>query len=171
MTECMTSWNSEENALHELYSIRASETVTTSHLNTVHEALACFPHSVLVLCTVGDIACLVDKSLSEQLEDPLVYYQRAVVIDPECWEAWESIGYYFDVYKNDLHQAEQAFRKAIEFGAEAEAYSGLARVLCECGRRAEALQLLKEGAIIFPGSKAIRRRINEIRSGEWEPIE
>jgi lipoprotein NlpI len=61
-------------------------------------------------------------------------YQQAVAVDPSFGEAYESIGYYYDVLEEDLSMTEMAFRKAIELEMGLNSYFGLARVLTEQGK-------------------------------------
>jgi tetratricopeptide (TPR) repeat protein len=77
-------------------------------------------------------------------EEVLRSYKEATRIDPEWAEAYEEIGYYYDVVADDPQQAVPAFRKAIALWAGLTAYLGLARALAELGEVQAALQVLDD---------------------------
>jgi tetratricopeptide (TPR) repeat protein len=85
---------------------------------------------------------LFDVEAQYEFADILHSYQQAVAVDTSFGEAYESIGYYYDVLEEDLSMAEMAFRKAIELEMGLDSYFGLARVLAEQGKCEEALSIL-----------------------------
>jgi hypothetical protein len=132
----------------------------------VEEALSEHPGSSELWCLRGDVIYCSNGDVFDP-EDILASYERAAELDPHCVEAYESIGSYHDVFTEDLPKAEEAFRKALTLGAGWVSVYGLARVLAQLDRRAEALALLSEP---IPGEGAdIADLRQEILSGVWEP--
>ncbi len=102
-------------------------------LRLVEEALAQHPGSASLYCIRGD--CIQLWNVPEyELKDALASYERAAALDPQCAEAYESIGYYYDAIDEDLEKAEAAFRRAVELGGGEQSYAGLARVMAERGQ-------------------------------------
>jgi hypothetical protein len=61
------------------------------------------------------------------------------------------------------------FRKAIELGAGAGSWVGLARVLAEMGRREEALTLLAADTCPHASVREVVDVRGEIKDGRWDP--
>ena len=76
------------------------------------EAVSAFPHSPRLLCMRGDIIQLGPKECPHPLDEALASYRRSMELDPQCAEAWESIGYYHDAVLDDENAAEPFFAEA-----------------------------------------------------------
>lgn len=138
-------------------------------LRLVEEALAQHPNSALLHCIRGDFIQLWDVP-GYELEDALKSYERAAALDPQCAEAYESMGYYHDVIAQDLERSEMAFRRAIELGAGEQSYSGLARVMAQRGRaKVEVLAFLKGSP--YAEAPCVQDMYADIEGGDWAPIE
>ncbi|MFN0053786.1 MAG: hypothetical protein ACKV0T_16525 [Planctomycetales bacterium] len=125
-----------------------------------------FPVSAELQCLFGDLGQISDTDRFS-LKDALSAYEKAVLLDPDWAEPWESIGHVCDIL-GDLAHAEAAFRKAIELGAEADSYAGLARVLAQRGNpTSEILSLID--SCPFAESPAIKETRLEIENGMWKP--
>jgi hypothetical protein len=132
----------------------------------LEEALTEHPGSSELWCLRGDVIYFSNGNLFDP-EDILASYERAAEIHPLCAEAYESIGRYHDVFTEDLPKAEEAFRKALTLGAGWVSVYGLARVLAQLDRRAEALAFLGDPT---PGEERdIADLRQEIVSGIWDP--
>src|SRR4051812_6536747 len=131
------------------------------------QAVEAFPFSPTLWCLRGDlIQVAVDRA--NAVADALACYRRAAELDPECGEAFESIGYIHYVYLEQYDRAEQAFRRAIALGAGVDSFAGLAKTLVEMGRaHDEAVRLLKESSC--SASPEIRVLRGEITEGLWDP--
>ncbi len=111
---------------------------TAAALRVAESAVLAFPGSAELQCALGDLIQLSDNE-TRKTADALTAYQKALELDPSCAEAYEKIGYYWDVHGDDFERAEAAFRRAIELGAGATSYAGLARVLAERGNDSPAI--------------------------------
>jgi tetratricopeptide (TPR) repeat protein len=101
---------------------------TTQSYQCMVEALAAYPSSAALWCLRGDIIQLGDGT-GPELPEALASYERAVALDPNCAEAYEEIGNYFDVIEDNPAKAESYFRKAIELDGRESAHEALADVL------------------------------------------
>jgi len=136
-------------------------------LHLVEQGIQNHPGSAKLHCMRGDLIQLSDDS-AYKLEDALASYEQAIEIDAKFAEAHESIGYYCDVISQDLKLAEAAFRRAIELGAGADSYVGLARVLAELGHNTqEILKLLDESP--FRDTTKVLEIRSDIEKGTWKP--
>lgn len=90
-------------------------------------------------------------------------------LDPTDAESLESLAYFYDNWDERPDLAEDVFRRAIQNGGSASAYAGLARVLTETGRKAEAVELL--GACPFANHDEVLKMKSEIDAGEWDATE
>jgi len=140
-------------------------------LALIEEAVSIFPDCAKLWCLRGDLICLSSLEANYELVDALFSYEQALKADPELSEAYQEIGYYYDVYFEDLNLSEIAFRKAIAFGAGSDSYFGLARVLAEQNRRQEALQILDPQSCPFQNEIEIQIIRDEIVSGVWSRSE
>jgi tetratricopeptide (TPR) repeat protein len=139
----------------------------TEALRLAERAVAEHPEWAELHCAFGDLMQLADDD-RYTLGDSLSAYMKAIELDPTCAEAFESVGYYRDVYENAFNLAEEAFRRAIELGAGADSYAGLARVLSEQGiERSEVLSMLDECPHV--STPAVQKMREEIDSRLWEP--
>jgi tetratricopeptide (TPR) repeat protein len=152
--------------IEEIWRLWSAERIEEA-LSLTETALQKCQRSADLQCLFGDLSQLSDQGKYKS-EHALAAYEKAVALDPEWAEAYAGIGYYWDVYGDDLVRAETAFRKAIELGAEADSYAGLARVLAERGTQtSEILSLLDNCP--FAGEPAIKAMRSEIESGLWTP--
>jgi tetratricopeptide (TPR) repeat protein len=145
--------------------------VSLEVLALVEEAVAAFPQCARLWCLRGDLIQCSPIGANYQLADALSSYQEALVADPLCAEAHESIGYYYDVIEDDPNVAEASFRRAIRLGAGRDSYIGLARVLAELGRREEALEVLAPQNCPLQDEAEIHIIREEIAGGMWSPPE
>jgi tetratricopeptide (TPR) repeat protein len=100
-------------------------------------------------------------------EDYLRCYKNAIRCDSSNWEAYQELGYVLDVHFDDYDGAERAFRTAIELGGGAESYFGLARVLAQAGRMAEAIHSVSKDVCAYHDDAAIEKLRAEILAGDW----
>jgi tetratricopeptide (TPR) repeat protein len=133
----------------------------------VEDAVAAFPISSKLWCIRGDLIQLSTVKAEYELEDALRSYERAASVEPECAEAYEGMGYFYDVVISDPASAEDPFQKAIEMGAGADSYCGLARVLAELNREEEALSLLTPRRCPYAEAPEIVKIREEIKTGMW----
>jgi tetratricopeptide (TPR) repeat protein len=136
-------------------------------LTLVEEAVSTFPKSPKLWCIRGDLIQFAPMEAQYELADALLSYQTAIEIDPLFAEAYESIGYYYDVIDENFPASEAAFHKAIEFGSGMHSYFGLARVLAEEGKLDEALSILAPDYCLFHSEIEIDILREEIEAGEW----
>jgi tetratricopeptide (TPR) repeat protein len=151
LNECTFRWITKEESLE--------------MLALLEEAVLSCPQSPKLWCLRGDLIQLFDDDQYE-FTDILHSYQQAVAVDPSFGEAYECIGYYYDVLEEDLPVAEVAFRKAIELGMGLHSYFGLARVLAEQGKCEEALSILAPDYCPFHTEFEIDILREEIEAGE-----
>jgi tetratricopeptide (TPR) repeat protein len=145
---------------------------SSAGLRLVERALAEHPQSSRLWNRRGDLIQLLDENLgSYSLEDARDSYERARAADLNDPEAYESLGYFFDAVDEQLDEAERMFRKAIELGAGAGSWVGLARVLAEMGRRDEALTLLAADTCPHANVRDVVDVRGEIEDGRWDPEE
>jgi hypothetical protein len=143
------------------------DTEAVEPMRLVEEAIVAFPRSPKLLCMKGDLIQLSDGN-AYSLADAAACYERAASIDPTCAEAFESLGYFYDVVSEDLERAESAFRAAIALGGGPDAYAGLARVLAESGRDASEILAFLDGCVHADAPKVLEMRA-EVESGMWSP--
>jgi tetratricopeptide (TPR) repeat protein len=143
---------------------------TPDGLRLVELALAEHPQSSRLWNRRGDLIQLLDDDLaSYSLNGARDSYERARAADPNDPEAYESLGYFLDAVDEQLDEAERMFRKAIELGAGAGSWVGLARVLAEMGRREEALTLLAADTCPHASVREVVDVRGEIKDGRWDP--
>ena len=139
--------------------------VTIVVLESVEESLRIWPDSDELWCLLGDLIPLCEDETDYDLADVLSSYQKAVAINPHSAETHESLGYFYDVCEEENEKAESSFRKAIEFGAGMNSFTGLARVLAQKGKKPDALKLLSSCA--FNNDPKVREMEDDIKSGVW----
>lgn len=129
------------------------------------------PESSILHCFAGDLLQLhaeigtCDPARLDSL------YSRAIALDPENADAWTSLGFVHDVYRDDFERAIDCFRQAVELGGNAECYDGLARCFAQSGRKQEALDTLEPDACPFAFEESIVTLRHEIETGMWDAIE
>ena len=140
----------------------------TEALRVAEAAILAYPGSADLQCAFGDLIQLSDDE-TYKAADALSAYQRAAELDPTFAEAYEEIGYYWDVCGDDFERAEAAFRRAIELGAGADSYAGLARVLAERGKDSPAILSFLDQCP-YAAAPEVRKIRAEIENGIWAPF-
>lgn len=144
-----------------------SQEASPELLVLAEQAVSEFPNSAKLWCIRGNLIQLSSIDAGYELEEALRSYEKAVSVDPKCSEAYEEIGYFYDTIMDAPKAAEPFFQKAIEFGAGAPSYHGLARVLAELNRAEEAVKLLSAENCSYHATADIVELIDEIRAGTW----
>ncbi|MSR57315.1 MAG: hypothetical protein EXS05_06555 [Planctomycetaceae bacterium] len=157
----------EPEYVDEIWRLKTAEQIADA-LRMLEAAVGEYPTSAELLCLLGDMIQLSDGD-RYQSADALAAYQKAVAADPCCCEAYESLGYYYDVYTDDFERAENAFRTAIEFGAGPDSYAGLARVLAERGNEAVDILSFLDNCPYATTPEVLRIR-SEIERRLWNPM-
>ncbi len=93
-----------------LYSAKGEE--SNHALAIADEATKAFPRSAKLWCIRGDLIQLGTAETSHELSDALASYEQAIVADSNFVEAYESIGYFYDVVMADSKRAVKFFKKA-----------------------------------------------------------
>ena len=161
----------EEHHIHRITDLRrltnGSET-PVQVFREIEDALAAHPDSPALWCMRGDSIQLGPEDSPYSLEDALLSYEKALMIDSSFPDAHESIGYYFDVIDIDLGRSEAAFREAIRCGAGDNSVAGLARVLSERGHpTSQILSLIDQHDVEH--SPVLQDIREEIEGGMWQP--
>jgi hypothetical protein len=134
----------------------------------IEDALSAHPDSPKLWCIRGDCIQLGPEDSPYSLEDALLSYEKALMLDPSFPEAHESIGYYFDVIDIDLDRSEVAFREAVRCGAGDSSVVGLARVLSERGHPTpQVLSFIDRHDV--ERSPQLQEIREEIEGGMWHP--
>lgn len=141
-----------------------------SVIKLAEEALLRFPSSSKLHCIAGDLQLLHDEVTELNLKKSIGYNEKAIQVDRNCAEAYESLGHIYDVRYDYFEKAIGYFRKAIELGAGVTAYAGLARSLAQSGKRDEALQGLSLKRCPFANHPMICKLTEELLDGAWDPI-
>jgi tetratricopeptide (TPR) repeat protein len=110
----------------------------------------------------------------KDLKGGLEYFQRAVSESPDCYEAYCEIGV-INAHLKKIAEAESAFRKSIELssGSFVRADVGLAGVLSNTGRYAEAEPLARKAAELEPNmwEALLELARAEVGLGQWDAAE
>lgn len=101
---------------------------TIQSFQGIAEAIVAYPSSTSLWCLRGDLIQLGDGT-GPKLPEALASYEKAIALDPNCAEAYEEIGHYFDTVEGGPAKAESYFRKAIELDGRESAREALADVL------------------------------------------
>lgn len=133
------------------------------------EAVTAHPESADLWALRGQLIEMAPEHSDTPLAEALACYRKAAELDPTLPETWEAIGYYLDSYDNDLDGAEQAFRRAIEAGGEADSYTGLAQVLARKGQKQAAVEALSPPNCPFARDEEVEQMRDEIAEGMWDP--
>lgn len=91
-------WPHDEDAPNELLSL-------------ADEAVRNYPESAKLWVMRGNLIELGTSEISHTLNDALVSYERAVLIDPSFVEGWEEIGHFYAAVMGEEERAQQAFQK------------------------------------------------------------
>ena len=76
------------------------------------KAVSAFSRSPRLWCIRGDLIQLGPKECPHPLDEALDSYRRAVELDAQCADAWESIGHYHDSVLDDESAAVPFFAEA-----------------------------------------------------------
>lgn len=159
--------NLDEYIHHILENRRSEDETSLSSFELIENALSHFPNSAKLHCIKGDSIQLGSEKCPFDLSEALACYEKAIVIDKECAEAYESIGYYYDVINEDLEKSEAAFRKSIDIEEREDSYVGLARVLAQRGIEQKIIiEMLNSTP--FRKRKKIQEIKSEIEKGRWD---
>lgn len=140
------------------------ESVSPELLHFVESAVAEFPQSSSIWCQLGDLLKLGAKS-TVGVGTALECYKKALKLDPLCGEAYEEIGFLYDVM--DEPDCEIAFELALRCDGGLESYLALARKRAERGDLGGANELLVEAAEWF---KVAGERIAELQTEIGEGV-
>ncbi|MEM1043799.1 MAG: hypothetical protein AAGI91_14375 [Bacteroidota bacterium] len=89
-------------------------------LEAVNAALREYPQSPQLWCIRGDLIQLSDDGDDGlDLENALRSYERALELEPAWVEAYEEIGYFWDLVMNEPDRAEPYFERATKLRGEA----------------------------------------------------
>lgn len=81
-------------------------------LTLADESVAAFPQSSKLWCIRGDLILLGSGEPPHELADALASYKQAIAVDPKCVEAYEEIGYFYDLVMDDEERAKPFFEHA-----------------------------------------------------------
>jgi tetratricopeptide (TPR) repeat protein len=146
-----------------------SDEVSPEVLALSDEAVQAYPDAPELWCMRGHLIELAPEDYPVPLSEAANCYRKAADLDPEYADAWESLGYYLDNYDEDLDEAEEAFRRAIKAGGDADSYIGLARVLAQKGQKEVALKVLSAPDCPFAEEQEVLDMRGEIEEGLWSP--
>ena len=102
-------------------------------LELIEAAIREFPDLAELWILRGDLIQLSDEGGAYTLRDAETSYLKAVEIEPENPEGYESLGFYYDDVMADPLRAKPQFERAIDLGAGASAREGLAEVMEQIG--------------------------------------
>ena len=105
--------------------------VTPAVLALAAQAVQAHPRSTKLRCLMGNLIQLGPPDAWYGLAEAQQCYAAALAIDPACWEAYQELGYFHFVVRDDPASAAAAFQAAIALGAGPDAYEGLARAQAE----------------------------------------
>ena len=125
------------------------------------------PESSVFWYDLGIIMQRCDEQYGYTAKDYLRCFENSVRLDPEYADAQQELGFVLDTYFDEYEKAEEAFKIAIELGAEHESYFGLARVLAQMGKTDEAIASLSESDCPFYNQPDIQELRAEILHGGW----
>src|ERR1035441_7332721 len=92
----------EQEYIHRLKSMWPQDSdASLESVALADKAVSAFPRSTRLWCMRGDLIQLGPKECPHPLDEALTSYRRAVELDPQCAEAWESIGHYHDAVLDD----------------------------------------------------------------------
>ncbi|MBX3382940.1 MAG: hypothetical protein KF864_05465 [Phycisphaeraceae bacterium] len=139
-------------------------------LEFARQAVSAHPDSGQLKCMLADLLIMAKPTGSTANNDEiLALYHEATRLDPQNPEAFESLAWFLDCH-DLLDEAERAFRNSISLGAGVGAYIGLARVLAQMGKKAEAIELLETNYATGLDPE-VEKAKTELLSGEWDPPE
>ena len=148
----------------------AGEHPSDELLALVRSALQSFPTSGELWYLFGMVTELWDREPGFLASDALAAYQKAIDYDPTNFEAYENLAYAYDTYFDDFLNAQKHFQRAIELGAGADSYIGLARVMAQMDQMNQALEMLAEDTCPFANEPKVIEMRREIAAGDWSTI-
>jgi tetratricopeptide (TPR) repeat protein len=86
--------------------------ISNEALALADEAAHAFPQSAKLWCIRGDLILLGAGEPTHEIADALASYEQAIAVDPKCAEAYEEIGYFYDLVMDDEERAKPFFRQA-----------------------------------------------------------
>jgi hypothetical protein len=108
----------------------ANEKGDAQVLEKLEDGLKFFPQSVELWCLRGHLI-LLSEGGDYELRDALDSYKKAVTLDPDCLDAIEELGYFYDVIERDPESALPYFRKAVASGARKKTRKALLDVIAQ----------------------------------------
>jgi hypothetical protein len=102
-------------------------------LELIEAAIREFPDLAELWILRGDLIQLSDEGGVSTLRDAETSYLKAIELEPENPEGYESLGFYYDVVMADPVTAKAQFERAIDLGAGESAQEGLADVMDQIG--------------------------------------
>jgi tetratricopeptide (TPR) repeat protein len=75
-------------------------------------AVRAFPRSAPLWVIRGNLLQLGPQDCPLLLEESLACYKKAIEIDPQCAEAWEEAGHFYDAVLDDENAARPFFEQA-----------------------------------------------------------
>ncbi len=130
------------------------------------QALDAFPRSMELWLLRGHLILLGDDDPRRELEDARQSYERALEIAPDDPEPHNELGYWYDVWDEQLELALSYFERAVDLGGDHEAHFGRARVLAELNQPERALASL-DPPCPYAKHPEILELAKEIRNGGW----
>lgn len=113
--------------------LERNEKALPRDLELMEAAIAEHPDLAELWILRGDLIQLSDDDNGYTLVDAESSYLKAVELEPDDPEGYESLGFYYDVVMADPVEAKPYFEKAIALGAGESAHDGLAEVLEQIG--------------------------------------
>ncbi len=89
-----------------------NDAVLLETISIADEAVSAFPQSSQLWCILGDVIQLGPEGSPHSLDNALMCYQRATEVDPQCIEAWESLGHFHSAVLDDESKAQGFFSEA-----------------------------------------------------------
>lgn len=105
------TWNPDDfwDRYHQLLPSPITEPASPELVSLIEDALAKFPHSARLWCRLG--LFLLGAESTIVIKSALECYQRALQADPFCGDAYEEIGFLYDLDDDPLCEA--AFKLAV----------------------------------------------------------
>lgn len=147
--------------------VQAEDRVGNEIIALIDEAVSLYPQSSALWCLRGHLIQVGEDDMEYELSEALSSYTKAIEVDPSCAEAYEAIGYYYDVVDYDPEKAMVAFERAVELGAGVDSYVGLARVMAELKQDKKGIQAFLNNSP-FRDTQEVKDIWAEISDGTWD---